>query len=160
MTTNGLVLSKKLEKFQKAGLNALNISLDTLDPAKFIQITRRKGFEKVMESITVAQQLDIESLKLNCVVMKGFNENEISDFVNLTKNEKLQVRFIEYMPFDGNQWNDKKFFSYKQMIEIIKQSYPSFNKVPFYSGLSNETAKIWKVPDFKGSVGFITSMTV
>jgi len=159
MTTNGIVLARKLPALHKAGLNLLNISLDTLDPDKFVLITRRNGHEKVLESIQMAIDMAYRPVKINCVVMRGINDNEIGDFVAMTENKPIEVRFIEYMPFDGNRWNDKKFVSYKDMLEIIKKRFPNLERVPDEEMGPNETAKTWRIPSFMGRIGFITSMT-
>lgn len=159
MTTNGIVLARKLPALHKAGLNLLNISLDTLDPDKFVLITRRNGHEKVLESIHLAIDMGYRPVKINCVVMRGINDQEIGDFVAMTQNKPIEVRFIEYMPFDGNRWNDKKFVSYKDMLEIIKKRFSNLERVPDDEMGPNETAKTWRVPSFMGRIGFITSMT-
>ena len=88
----------------------INISLDTLQAKKFAFVTRRpsKGFEKVMYAIDKSLELGYSPLKINCVVMRGLNEDEILDFVKWTEHKPLDIRFIEYMPFDGNRWNNKK----------------------------------------------------
>jgi len=138
------------------GLNAVNISLDTLVPAKFELVTRRKGWDNVMKSIENSLQQNFDSVKINCVVMKGFNEEEIVDFVSLTKDLPIDVRFIEYMPFDGNKWNVKKMMTFKQMLSIIKEKYPELKQL---DPSLNETSKAYKVPNFSGQIGFITSMT-
>jgi molybdenum cofactor biosynthesis enzyme MoaA len=103
MTTNGILLPRKLPALHKAGLNLLNISLDTLDANKFSIITRRNGWEKVWESIHKAIEFGYNPVKINNVVMKGINDDEILDFVALTEAKPLEVRFIEYMPFGGNK---------------------------------------------------------
>ncbi|CAL5013559.1 unnamed protein product [Urochloa decumbens] len=89
MTTNGIVLSKKLPKLKECGLNALNISLDTLVPAKFEFMTRRKGHSKVMESIDAAVELGYNPVKVNCVIMRGMNDDEICNFVELTRHKPI-----------------------------------------------------------------------
>ncbi|OEL15017.1 Cyclic pyranopterin monophosphate synthase, mitochondrial, partial [Dichanthelium oligosanthes] len=119
MTTNGIVLSKKLPKLKECGLNALNISLDTLVPAKFEFMTRRKGHSKVMESIDAAVELGYDPVKVNCVIMRGMNDDEICNFVELTRHKPINVRFIEFMPFDGNVWNVKKLVPYAEMLDKV-----------------------------------------
>nr|CAB3480873.1 unnamed protein product [Digitaria exilis]CAB3482873.1 unnamed protein product [Digitaria exilis] len=119
MTTNGIVLSKKLPKLKECGLNALNISLDTLVPAKFEFMTRRKGHSKVMESIDAAVELGYNPVKVNCVIMRGMNDDEICNFVELTRQKPINVRFIEFMPFDGNVWNVKKLVPYAEMLDKV-----------------------------------------
>jgi molybdenum cofactor biosynthesis enzyme MoaA len=123
ITTNGITLAKKLPRLQRAGVNLLNISLDTLDPAKFMLITRRQGWERVMESIHTAIQYGYNPVKVNCVVMRGVNDEELVDFVELTRNNPISVRFIEYMPFDGNKWSDTKFVSYGEMTSVIQKNF-------------------------------------
>ncbi|MCO5595558.1 hypothetical protein L7F22_049603 [Adiantum nelumboides] len=156
MTTNGLVLGRKLPKLRDAGLDSLNISLDTLVPAKFEFMTRRKGHSKVMEAIDAALQLGYDPVKVNCVVMRGFNEDEMCDFVNLTREKAINVRFIEFMPFDGNVWNAKKLVSFYEMKEILAKQFPSLQRLRDHT---SDTAKNFRVEGFKGTVSFITSMT-
>ncbi|XP_062427939.1 molybdenum cofactor biosynthesis protein 1 isoform X2 [Rhea pennata] len=156
VTTNGINLARLLPQLKEAGLNAINISLDTLVPAKFEFIVRRKGFHKVMEGIHKAAELGYHPVKVNCVVMRGFNEDELLGFVDFTKDLPLDVRFIEYMPFDGNKWNFKKMVSYKEMLDTIKQRWPELEKLPCEA---SSTAKSYKVPHFQGQISFITSMS-
>ncbi|KAM4680423.1 molybdenum cofactor biosynthesis protein 1 isoform 1-T1 [Amazona ochrocephala] len=156
VTTNGMNLTKLLPRLKEAGLNAINISLDTLVPAKFEFIARRKGFHKVMEGIHKAIELGYRPVKVNCVVMRGFNEDELLGFVDFTKDLPLDVRFIEYMPFDGNKWNFKKMVSYREMLDTVKQQWPELEKL---SCETSSTAKSYKVPHFQGQISFITSMS-
>ncbi|XP_061699532.1 molybdenum cofactor biosynthesis protein 1 isoform X2 [Syngnathoides biaculeatus] len=156
VTTNGMNLSRLLPLLRDAGLDLINISLDSLVPSKFEFIVRRKGFHKVMEGIDKAIEMGYNPVKVNCVVMRGLNEDELLDFVGLTEKKPLEVRFIEYMPFDGNKWNFKKMVSYQEMLDHIKQKWPGLETLQ--TGHS-DTAKTFKVPGFKGQVGFITSMS-
>ncbi|ELK00329.1 Molybdenum cofactor biosynthesis protein 1 [Pteropus alecto] len=156
VTTNGINLARLLPQLQKAGLGAINISLDTLVPAKFEFIVRRKGFHKVMEGIHKAIDLGYSPVKINCVVMRGLNEDELLDFVALTEGLPLDVRFIEYMPFDGNKWNFKKMVSYKEMLDTLQQQWPELEKLPEEE---SSTAKTFKIPGFRGHISFITSMS-
>ncbi|KAF7655983.1 hypothetical protein LDENG_00047600 [Lucifuga dentata] len=156
VTTNGMNLARLLPKLKDAGLNLINVSLDSLIPAKFEFIVRRKGFHKVMDGIDKAIEMGYNPVKVNCVVMRGLNEDEILDFVALTEKKPLDVRFIEYMPFDGNKWNFKKMVSYQEMLDNIKQQWPALEMLPTAHA---DTAKTFKVPGFKGQVGFITSMS-
>jgi cyclic pyranopterin phosphate synthase len=105
ITSNGVALSeRKLRRMFDAGLTGLNLSLDTLVPAKFEFMTRRKGLERVLATVDSALGMGFgdgkRNLKINVVVMKGVNEDEIIDFVNMTQKKRIEVRFIEYMPFD------------------------------------------------------------
>lgn len=110
MTSNGIALSRKLPVLVKAGLTHLNISLDTLDPFKFELMTRRRGHATVLKVLeqastlmhtTTLQSAGLQSLKLNVVIMNKVNDGEVLSFVELTKNLPISIRFIEYMPFDG-----------------------------------------------------------
>lgn len=155
ITTNGLLLPKKLRRLQSAGVNLLNISLDTLDPQRFEQITRRKGFEKVLEAIDLAIDLGYDPVKVNCVVMRGVNDDELTSFVALTESRPIEVRFIEYMPFQGNGWNDDHFVPYGEMMERIRTKFLLDRRVDG----PTDTSKTYKVPGSRGRVGFITSMS-
>uniref|UniRef100_S4R6Q9 Molybdenum cofactor biosynthesis protein 1 n=1 Tax=Petromyzon marinus TaxID=7757 RepID=S4R6Q9_PETMA len=159
LTTNGVNLPRLLPFLKLTRLNLLNVSLDTLVPAKFEFIARRKGnhwWNKVMEGIHKAIDLGYSPVKVNCVVMRGLNEDELVDFVALTEKMPLDVRFIEYMPFDGNKWNFQKMVSYQEMLDTIKQTYPTLAKL---SNQPNDTSKAYKVPGYQGQLGFITSMS-
>ena len=160
LTTNGITLHRKLDSMAEAGLTGVNLSLDTLDPFQFQIMTRRKGFEAVMKSIDRILEMNKLGagikLKINCVVMRGLNQREILSFVEMGREKDLEVRFIEYMPFDGNKWNQGKMMGYNEMLQIIKERYPDVRKV---GDGPNETSKTYKVPGFVGKLGFITSMT-
>lgn len=98
-------------------------------------------------------------VKINCVVMNGINTDELNDFVQLTRDQpNLAVRFIEYMPFNENKWNEKKFFPYEEMLKIIRKKFPLEKLV---QNDRNDTTKWFRVADssFKGKIGFITSMS-
>ncbi|XP_075160447.1 molybdenum cofactor synthesis 1 isoform X2 [Haematobia irritans] len=155
ITTNALVLTRLLVPMQRAGLDAINISLDTLKPKRFEEITRRKGWERVIAGIDLAIQLGYKP-KINCVLMKNFNADEICDFVEFTRNRNVDVRFIEYMPFMGNKWQTDKLLSFNETLTIIRQKWPDFEALP--NG-PNDTSKAYQVPGYEGQVGFITSMT-
>ncbi|KAJ5311970.1 hypothetical protein N7508_002800 [Penicillium antarcticum] len=160
LTTNGISLHRKLDLMVEAGLTGVNLSLDTLDPFQFQIMTRRKGFDAVMKSINRILEMNKVGagikLKINCVIMRGMNDREILPFVELGREKPIEVRFIEYMPFDGNKWNQGKMFSYQEMLAVIREKYPTFEKVEDHK---NDTSKTYRVPGFEGRVGFITSMT-
>ena len=169
ITTNGITLSRHLPLLVEAGLTHVNISLDTLDAKKFEEITRRKGLAKVMKAIEDAcSMLPKGNVKVNSVVMKNFNDNELRDFIRMTKDLPLDVRFIEWMPFNDNGWNKDRFVSYDDMMSGL--TLPNDNTKYSMKGLSpieliraedgpNDTTKWWRAPGHEGRVGFITSMT-
>ncbi|KAK6760606.1 hypothetical protein RB195_021898 [Necator americanus] len=156
LTSNGIVLAKKLRQLKEAGLTKVNISLDTLVDHKFTLMTRRNGFAKVMKSIDLAEAL-FPTVKINTVVMRNINDDEVNDFVNLTKNRRLDVRFIEYMPFGGNHFSTKKFIDFKALLAIINQKYNGL--VERLQDAPHATTKAFKIAGFKGQFGFITSMS-
>ncbi|KIJ66204.1 hypothetical protein HYDPIDRAFT_174367 [Hydnomerulius pinastri MD-312] len=157
MTSNGLALHRRLPDLVRGGLTHLNLSLDTLDPFKFEIMTRRPGHEAVLKALDVALSCpDLRSVKLNVVVVKGLNDSEALDFVELTKDKKLSVRFIEFMPFTGNKWDKVKMVPSAELLDVIRQRHPTIERAP---DELNDTARSWKVPGYEGSVGFISSMS-
>lgn len=160
LTTNGISLHRKLEGMVEAGLTGVNISLDTLDPLQFPILTRRNGFEAVMRSIERVKDLNRAGagikLKINVVAMRGVNDDQILPFVEMTQEEDLEVRFIEYMPFGGNKWSQKKMLPYQEIRDRIQERWPAFTR---RRDEKNAVSKTWSVPGWKGRVGFITSMT-
>lgn len=156
MTTNAIALKRRLPGLVERGLTHVNISLDTMDEHMFTIITRRKGFKQVMDAIDQALVTPGLTVKVNCVVTKGTSERELIPFVEWTKDKDLEVRFIEYMPFDGNRWNNNKFLSFLEMQDIIRAKYPSLTRMVEEA---SETSKVFHVPGWNGRVGFITSMS-
>ncbi|KAK1981059.1 molybdenum cofactor biosynthesis protein 1 B [Colletotrichum cereale] len=160
LTTNGLSLHRKLDSMVEAGLTGVNLSLDTLDPHMFQVMTRRNGFDAVKKSIDRILELNRLGagirFKINCVVMRGRNDAEVVSFVDMTRDTDVEVRFIEYMPFDGNKWNKGKMLGYAEMLDLIRARHPTLAKVQDHK---NDTSKTWHVPGFAGRIGFITSMT-
>jgi GTP 3',8-cyclase len=162
LTTNGLTLSRKLDSMVDAGVTGINLSLDTLDPAQFEQMTRRRGFSAVMKSIAHILALKRSGgasnlkLKINVVVIRGINDSQILPFVEMTREKDLEVRFIEYMPFSGNKWAEQKMLGYQDMLAAIRERYPGVERAQDHP---NDTSKTFRIPGFEGRIGFITSMT-
>uniref|UniRef100_A0A7S3A0W3 GTP 3',8-cyclase n=1 Tax=Rhodosorus marinus TaxID=101924 RepID=A0A7S3A0W3_9RHOD len=150
ITTNGITLKKKLKTLVDNGLSAVNISLDTLVPQKFELITRRRGHERVIEAIDACLDANFGPVKVNCVLMRGVNDDELLDFCRMTEHKDLDIRFIEYMPFDGNRWSDKKFMSYAEAIEKITAEFGALSKVV---DDKNDTSKHYKISGFAGRIG-------
>ena len=156
LTTNGLLLEKVAKPLLDAGLTGINISLDTLDHQKFVEITRREGVEKVIDGLNLALSMEFRSVKMNVVFMRDFNHMEIGDFVELTREKPLTVRFIELMPFDAHQiWKTGKFFGAELIEKEIRQLYPN---VRTDNGSATEH-RIFKVPGYVGKVGIIPAFT-
>lgn len=157
LTTNGLLLERKLDRLHRAGLTHLNISLDTLRADRFASLTRRRGLEKVLAAIDLALDYGYadETLKINCVVMREINDDELVNFVAWAAERPVEVRFIEYMPFDGNGWASDTLVPYREMRGRIEAE---FELEPLDDG-PHETARTFRVPGGAGRVGFIASMT-
>jgi cyclic pyranopterin phosphate synthase len=157
MTTNGLTLAREADALRRTGLDALNVSLDTLRPDRFERIARRPGLEDVLRGIDAALAAGFAPLKVNMVVMGGVNDDELCDFVELARDRPIEVRFIEYMPFAGNEWEAARLVSYREMIARVRERH---ELIPATGpGDPNAVARDWRVPGFAGGVGFITSMT-
>ena len=124
---------------------------------KFNQITRRSYFETVFENIDLLLKEGFQ-VKLNVVLIKGFNNNEIIDFIKLTQNKNIQIRFIEFMPFSGNQWDKSKLVSYAEILEIIQSVYP-LSKIERLVDAPNDTAKNFKIENYLGKFAIISSVT-
>ena len=157
LTTNGILVPDFISTFKEAGIKSVNISIDSLVKEKFNQITRRNYYDKVLENIDL---LICEGfhVKLNIVLIKAFNDNEIIDFIRLTENKNIQIRFIEFMPFSGNQWDKSKLVSYAEILETIQQTY-SHQEMERLTDAPNDTAKNFKIKSFQGSFAIISSVT-
>uniref|UniRef100_A0A8I5UD37 Molybdenum cofactor biosynthesis protein 1 n=1 Tax=Pongo abelii TaxID=9601 RepID=A0A8I5UD37_PONAB len=151
VTTNGVNLARLLPQLQKAGLSAINISLDTLVPAKFEFIVRRKGFHKVMEGIHKAIELGYNPVKVRPYPCRdGLKDpGALSALI-----QKLPLPSPN--PNTGNKWNFKKMVSYKEMLDTVRQQWPELEKLPEEE---SSTAKAFKIPGFQGQISFITSMS-
>jgi cyclic pyranopterin phosphate synthase len=154
ITTNGTRIAEMLPVLISAGIKTVNISLDTLQREKFMLITRREVFEQVRNNIELLLQNDI-TVKINMVVMKGLNDDEICDFISWTKHQPVQIRFIEFMPFSGNKWTSNKLFSLQEILEVIQKDY---TVLPI-EGKPHDTAKSFIIPEHKGSFAIISTMT-
>jgi cyclic pyranopterin phosphate synthase len=157
LTTNGILVHEFIETFKEAGITTLNVSIDSLKKDKFNKITRRNYFDKLLENLDLLDANGFQ-VKLNVVVIKGFNDNEIIDFIALTKARNIQIRFIEFMPFDGNQWNKEKLVSYAEIRTLVNDFY-SETKVERLQDKPNDTAKNHKITTHKGSFSVISSVT-
>ena len=156
ISTNGILVDKHLALFKEIGLNKINLSLDSLDQEKFKHITRRDHFFKVMENLQLLLELDFE-VKLNVVLMQGFNEDEILDFIDFTKDKKVSVRFIEFMPFGGNNWKSNKLVSLASILDLAETRYGS-NLIRLNDNV-HDTTKNYTVEGYAGSWGVISTVT-
>lgn len=154
ITTNGIRIDEMIDELVRANVRAMNISLDTLEREKFMKITRRDLFDRVKRNIDLALQHHVK-LKINVVVMKGLNDNEILDFIELTRDNHLEVRFIEFMPFSGNRWTSNQVVT---LQEILLKAAGRYEIIPLPQG-PNDTSKKYKVPGYTGSFAVISTMS-
>lgn len=157
LTSNGILVDRHLDVFKKAGINKLNISLDTLIEERFNLITRRNAFTKVMDNIFLLLKNGFK-VKINVVLMRGENEDEIVDFIEWTKDLPLDIRFIEFMPFLGNNWDDKKKIPHEEVLHIVSSHFGVKNVVKV-ADQKNDTAVNYKIEGYAGSFGLISTVT-
>lgn len=154
LTTNGVLLAKQAKNLKEAGLDRVNISLDTLQKEKYKKITRRNNLEDVISGIEAAFKHNFDPVKLNMVVMKGINDDEILDFAKLSLDRELHVRFIEYMPL-GEEINGAEYYEMDKVKEKIEKKF----ELIAANTEGNGPAKYYKIPGSKGSIGFISPMS-
>lgn len=157
ITTNGLLLPKYASKLAKVGLKRVNISLDTMNPERFSRITRGGQLDQVWQGIEVALKEGLQPVKLNCIVMKGVNDDEILDFARLTIDRPLHVRFIELMPIgESSEWAGGA----RMPVEDVQAQIAKLGELsPMSSGTGSGPAKYYALPGAQGTVGFISPMS-
>ncbi len=154
ITTNGIRANEFIDTFKEAGIRSLNISLDTLDSDRFYLLTRRNLFDKVKENINLLLQNGFH-VKVNMVVMRGVNDDEIIDFVKWSVNEPVHIRFIEFMPFAGNTWHGDKVFPLQEILDRIATQYEF---IPLIKE-KNATASKFFIKEAKGTFAVISTMS-
>jgi cyclic pyranopterin phosphate synthase len=170
MTTNGLLLENKVKQLKDAGLESVNISLDSFRGDRFKAITGIDGFNKVIEGIDAAYSVGLK-IKINTVIIRGWNEDEIVDFAKFARNSGHTVRFIEFMPLDGSGiWQPDLVYSKKEMVEIIIKNIGKITPLNNFCNNENnnnsnnnvhgaDPATLYSFADGKGTIGFIPSIT-
>ncbi len=154
LTTNAVLLHKHLDRLKKAGVRSLNISLDTQDKDKFMLLTRRDNLRQVLDNIQLCLDEGFH-VKINMVVMRGINDHEITDFVKWSIGQAVHVRFIEFMPFTGNQWHHDKVFPMDAILDKIASEFEIISLGKDVNG----TARKFFVPGSKGSFAVISTMS-
>jgi cyclic pyranopterin phosphate synthase len=157
LTTNGSRLSEMARALKNAGLSRINVSIDTLDPEKFKRITKRGDLDNVLEGLSVAQSVGLEPIKINAVIERGVNEDDILGLVTFGRAHGYSVRFIEYMDVgNANAWNLERTVSKREIIDRINERFPLQER-----GRSDGTAPAvdYEFADGKGQVGVIASVT-
>jgi cyclic pyranopterin phosphate synthase len=159
MTTNGLLLENYAADLRRAGLQRVNISMDSLNPEKYRRITRGGNLSQVREGIAAARRVGLNPIKINIVAIAGFNDDEILDFARLTLNEDLQVRFIEFMPVgESSEWSPDRSLPAAEVRRRIESLAPLS---PFENGrnCSDGPARLFKLPGAAGSIGLISPVS-
>ncbi|MBP6391566.1 MAG: GTP 3',8-cyclase MoaA [Flavobacteriales bacterium] len=154
LTTNAMTLDRHLHGLIAAGLRNINISLDTFDAERFKRISRRDGFDKVHASILLALEKGLR-VKVNMVVLRGVNDDELLRFVEFTREHDVHVRFIEFMPFAGNHWGRERVYTYAEMLGHIG----SIHTVEKLNDEPHSTAKAYRVPGWHGTFAVISTVT-
>ena len=157
ITTNGILIDRHIDVLKQFKIKKINLSLDTLVPSKFHMITLRNQFEKVIDNLHLLLNNDFQ-VKVNVVLMKGFNDNEIIDFVKLTQFLPISVRFIEFMPFAGNEWDRSKMVSQNEILSLVENNFSS-GEIVKLEDEKNFTARTYKIKGFQGDFGIISSIT-
>ena len=155
LTTNGVLLAPFAAPLRRAGLSYLNVSLDTLNPRKFEEITRVPAFDAVLRGIRAAKEAGFSTVKVNVVAMRGFNDDELFDFADFAHEYDVIVRFIEYMPFHGNGWQPNGFVP---SDELQARLATRFALRPAREEPS-AAAKIFDIPGRRGKIGFISAVS-
>ena len=157
MTTNGILLKKLARPLREAGLHRLNVSLDTLRGEKFVHIARRDGFKETWEGIEEADRAGFRPLKINMVVMRGVNDDEVVDFAEMARSRPWQIRFIEFMPLDGdNVWSRDQVVTAKEILSKIRAAWP----LDLASdGPLSDPARVFRFRDGAGDIGIIASVS-
>ncbi|HEY8449777.1 MAG TPA: GTP 3',8-cyclase MoaA, partial [Bacillota bacterium] len=156
LTTNGFFLAEQARALHEAGLDGVNISLDTLDPDRFRQIARRGGLERVLAGIAAARAAGLRPIKINCVAMRGVNEGEIEAFLHWARREEVVVRLIEFMPLDGdNIWERGLVLTAAEILAIAEGVGP----VEPLDNPPSDPARLYRFRDGKGTFGIIASVS-
>lgn len=154
LTTNATRVHDFIETFEKADLTSLNVSLDTLDKNRFIFMTRRDQFQRTVDNIHLLISRGFH-VKINMVVMKGLNDSELLDFVAWTKDQPIHVRFIEFMPFEGNRWTSNKVVTLQEMLDTIMTKYDIES---LHNGI-HDTDKKFRAIGHQGTFAVISTMS-
>lgn len=153
LTTNGSLLEEYASLLKEAGVGRVNVSLDTLQRERFMQLTGQDKLHQVLAGIRKAQEVGLTPVKINMVVMKGFNSDEVVDIAKLAMDHPYQIRFIEYMPFRSGE-------NYLFTADEIKEKLMEAGLTNLIPQIKNSSpAKIYTIPDFQGTIGFISPVS-
>lgn len=157
LTTNGILVDRFIDTFQSAGIKKINVSLDSLVEERFNAISRRSYFVKIRENIQLLLSKGFH-VKINVVLIRGTNEDEIIDFINWSIHEEVSVQFIEFMPFDGNNWDSSKTISAAEILDQVNAHFGS-ESILKLNDSPNSTSRNYQIKNGLGSFGIISSVT-
>jgi cyclic pyranopterin phosphate synthase len=157
MTTNGMFLARDAKALASAGLRRVNVSMDTMDPARFEEITRYGKLQRVLDGLEAAVDAGLGPVKINCVVARGMNGDEISEFASLTEKRPLHVRFIELMPMGETGFFSKE--KHLPLLDMMEAAGPLEELSTDDRPLGNGPARYYRRPGAQGSIGFISALS-
>jgi cyclic pyranopterin phosphate synthase len=157
LTTNGYLLARQVDDLVRAGLRRVNVSLDALAPDRFFQLTRRDSLQQVLDGLAAAERHpELRPIKVNVVAIRGFTEDEVLGFAEFARRNPYEVRFIEFMPLDGDRaWDRSKVLPNAEVRAIVESRYPLEPLGREHSG----TSRRWRFADGVGSLGFISPVS-
>ena len=158
LTTNGILLAEQAASLRRAGLSRLNVSLDTLDPARFQQITRREGLERVINGVLAARSVGFERIKLNAVAIRHLTEDDVLPLARFARQHGLELRFIEFMPLDADdQWDTQQVLAGAAILDILREGIGPLE--PIRSDDPSQPATDYEFVDGGGRIGLINPVT-
>jgi GTP 3',8-cyclase len=157
VTTNGILLADQAQALYDAGLRRINVSLDTLEPGRFRQLTRRDGLDKVIEGILAAKRAGFDPVKVNAVTIRGVNEQDVVPLARFAREHGLEMRFIEYMPIGAEQWERSKVYFAHEILEQLEREVAPL--VPAENYDPRAPAMEFRYTDGGGRVGIIASVS-
>jgi len=158
LTTNGLHLARKARALRDAGLAGVNVSLDAADAASFARLTGKNRLGKVLAGLEAARSVGLKT-KLNAVVLRGWNEDQILPLTRLAQAGGFQVRFIEFMPYQGNGWGQDQFMPAAEILRTIQEGLGSELEEEPVLGLEEGPARLFRIPGSTGKVGVISTLS-
>ena len=158
LTTNGIHLARRARALRDAGLSGVNVSLDAADRGTFQRLTRKDGLGRVLAGLEAARSVGLKA-KLNAVVLRGWNEDQILPLARLAREDGIQVRFIEFMPYQGNGWGKDQFMPAAEILQTVREGLGTDLEEEPVLGLEEGPARLFRIPGSEGKVGVISTLS-
>ena len=158
LTTNGIHLARRARGLREAGLSGINISLDAADRSTFKRLTQKDGLGKVLAGLEAARSVGLKA-KLNAVVLRGWNDDQIVPLARLAQREGFQIRFIEFMPYQGNDWGKDQFMPATEILRTVQEGLGLDLEEEPALGLEEGPARLFRIPGSEGKVGVISTLS-